>query len=192
DQKEAFKALRAFPEGLMVGGGITADNAKEFIDAGASHVIVTSYVFSNGQILYDNLEKLVKAVGSHHVCLDLSCKKKADGYYVATNRWQNLTDIKVDHSLLDKLSSYASEFLIHAVDVEGKQNGIEESLASLLGSWNKLPITYAGGVKDMEDLKRLHTLSNNFLNVTVGSALDLFGGNLNFDSVCDFCAQTLE
>ncbi len=182
-REQAVKALRAYPEGLQVGGGITAENASFYIEAGASHVVVTSYVFSNGEINYVNLNKLVEAVGSEHIVLDLSCKKYEDGYYVMTDRWQNKTETKLTAETMEALSVYCDEFLIHAVDVEGKAQGIEEELVAMLGGFTMRPVTYAGGVHDFEDLEKLKKLGKNHVNVTIGSALDLFGGNMEFEKV---------
>lgn len=174
---------------MQIGGGITAENAAEFLEAGASHVIVTSYVFKDGNINYENLEKLVKVTGREQLVLDLSCRRREDGYYIVTDRWQKFTEEKVTIELLERLSQYADEFLVHAVDVEGKAAGIEKELAVLLGGWNKLPITYAGGVGCMEDLQELKVLGKNNLNVTVGSALDLFGGKMEFEKVLSLCGK---
>ena len=185
-KRQAIEALKAYPKGLQIGGGITADNAHFYIENGASHVIVTSYVFKDGKINYENLDKLVAAVGKEHVVLDLSCRYLKDGYYVVTDRWQKFTNEKVALELLDKLSQYCAEFLIHAVDVEGKQNGIQTDLVELLGAWGKLPITYAGGVHTFEDLQMLKQIGRDKLNVTIGSALDLFGGNLNYREVLEY------
>ncbi len=185
-KKQAIKALQAYPNGLQIGGGITAENAMEFLNAGASHVIVTSYVFKNGQINWDNLNKLVNTAGKEHIVLDLSCRKKDDNnYYIVTDRWQKFTDVIVDFNTLDLLSSYCDEFLVHAVDVEGKCKGIEKDLVKLLGSWGKITITYAGGVGSYEDINDLKELGEDKLNVTIGSALDLFGGNLQFERVLE-------
>ena len=186
---QALLALHSYPGGLQIGGGITADNAAQFIDAGASHVIVTSYVFNNGRIDYNNLEKLVDAVGKSHLVLDLSCRKKDDSYYIVTDRWQNFTDEVITEELLDELSQYCDEFLIHAVDVEGKASGIEKELVSLLGDWGKIPLTYAGGVHSFEDLRLIKELGHNRVNVTIGSALDLFGGSMKFEDVIAFCGN---
>lgn len=183
---QAMEALSAYPGGLQVGGGITPENARVFIEAGASHVIVTSYVFKDGKINYENMDKLVAAVGKEHVVLDLSCRYLEDGYYIVTDRWQKFTTEKISLELLDKLSQYCDEFLIHAVDVEGKQNGIQSELVALLGKWGKIPITYAGGVHDFKDLENIKTLGHGNLNVTIGSALDLFGGNLKYQDVLNF------
>ncbi len=180
---QAVKALRTYPGGLQIGGGITAENASYYIEEGASHVVVTSYVFSNGEINYVNLNKLVEAVGSEHVVLDLSCKKYEDGYYVMTDRWQNKTETKLTLETMETLSSYCDEFLIHAVDVEGKAQGIEEELVAMLGEFTMRPVTYAGGVHDFADLGKLKQLGRNHVHVTIGSALDLFGGDMEFEKV---------
>lgn len=182
-REQAVKALRAYPGGLQVGGGITAENASFYIEEGASHVVVTSYVFSNGEINYVNLKRLVEEVGPEHIVLDLSCKKYEDGYYVMTDRWQNKTETKLTVETMEELSVYCDEFLIHAVDVEGKAQGIEEELAAMLGRFEARPVTYAGGVHDFDDLAKLKKLGKNHVNVTIGSALDLFGGNMEFERV---------
>lgn len=187
DLRQAELALSKYPGGLQIGGGITADNAKDFLDMGADKVIVTSYVFKNGVINYDNLEKLERAVGKEKLVLDLSCRKKYDRYYIVTDRWQNFTEVTVDDDTLDGLSDYCSEYLIHAVDVEGKANGIEEELAKTLGDWARLPITYAGGVGSISDLIKLKTIGRDKLDVTIGSALDIFGGSMSFEEVIDIC-----
>ena len=188
-RKQAVEALRAYPGGLQIGGGIRPENAEEFLAAGASHVIVTSYVFQNGQINYENLKKILAVTGKEHLVLDLSCRRREDGYYIVTDRWQKFTQQKITHRLLESLSGYADEFLVHAVDVEGKASGIEEELAELLGEWDGLPITYAGGVGSMEDLRRLKEKGKARLHVTIGSALDLFGGNMRFEEVVKLCRE---
>lgn len=188
-RKQALLALEEYPGGLQVGGGITADNAATFIEAGASAVIVTSYVFRDGKINYENLDKLVQAVGREHVVLDLSCRYREDGYYIVTDRWQKFTDEKIDRDLLDRLADSCAEFLVHAVDVEGKSSGIETDLVRLLGEWGKIPITYAGGVHSFEDLDAIYRLGNNRLNVTIGSALDLFGGPMSYEKVIQYVKE---
>lgn len=186
-KQQALLALRTYPEALQVGGGITAENAGEFLEAGASHVIVTSYVFKDGKVNYENLEKLSAVTGREHLVLDLSCRRRDGAYYIVTDRWQKFTEEKITVELLDKLAGYADEFLIHAVDVEGKASGIERELVELLGSWGRIPVTYAGGVGCFEHLAQLKEWGRNRLNVTVGSALDLFGGTMKFEEVLDFC-----
>ena len=182
-KKQALQALKEYPLGLQVGGGITPDNAREYLDAGASHVIVTSYVFHDGHIDYERLQRLVDAVGKEHLVLDLSCKKLGEDYRIVTDRWQKETKEVISFALMDQLSKYCSEFLIHAVDVEGKANGIETKLVEMLGHWDGLPITYAGGVHSYRDLELLKSLGKNKVNVTIGSALDLFGGTLEWKMV---------
>lgn len=186
-RRQAFAALKAYPGGLQIGGGITADNAEEYLQAGASHVIVTSYVFQDGRIHYDKLEKIMGTVGKEHLVLDVSCRKTEDGYLVVTDRWQKMTEEKMNAGLLDRLSEYCDEFLVHAVDVEGRAQGIERNLAAMLGQWGKKPVTYAGGVHNYEDLRQLRELGKSRLNVTVGSALDLFGGPMEWGKVLEIC-----
>lgn len=183
---QALAALQVYPGGMQVGGGITAENAHEFLRAGASHVIVTSYVFRDGKVDYVCLEKLVQAVGKEHLVLDLSCRKKDGAYYIVTDRWQKFTEERVTVELLDRLYQYADEFLIHAVDVEGKASGIERELVELLGSWNRIPVTYAGGIGSFQNLEELAEWGQHHLNYTIGSALDLFGGTMKFEDVLAF------
>ena len=180
---QAMLALGAYPGGLQIGGGITAENAAEYIEAGASHVIVTSYVFQDGEILWTNLKQLADTVGKEQVVIDLSCRKRNGKYYVVTNRWQTFTDVEVTSQLLEQLSEYCDEFLVHGVDVEGKASGVETKLAELLAAWNKLPITYAGGIGSLKDLQELIQIADNRLNFTIGSALDLFGGEIPYEIV---------
>lgn len=198
---QALAALAAYPGGLQVGGGITADNALEFIRPGASHVIVTSYVFSGGEVRFDRMEELRGKVGREHLVLDVSCRKKEDGYYVVTDRWQKMTKERVTPEFLSRLSEYADEFLIHAVDVEGQAKGIERELVALLGTWSENgkknavdgccqpQITYAGGVGSFSDLEELKQIGQGHINVTIGSALDLFGGTLEFEKVINYCKK---
>ena len=182
-REQALLALRTYPYGMQIGGGITAENAAEYIEAGASHVIVTSYVFQDGEIYWEHLKKLEKAVGKEHIVLDLSCRKKGEKYYVVTNRWQTFTNVEVTVELLDTLAEYCDEFLVHGVDVEGKASGVELALVKMLAGWNRLPITYAGGIGSMEDLETFEKLSGGKLDFTIGSALDLFGGKIPYTVV---------
>lgn len=183
DVEQARKALAEYPGGLQIGGGITAENAEGFLKMGASHVIVTSYVFSEGRINYERLDALVKAVGKEHLVLDLSCRKKDDQYYIVTDRWQKFTEEVVSKETIEKLEGYADEFLIHAVDVEGKADGVEKELVKILSNYAGVPVTYAGGVGSYEDIETLKKLGKGHLNVTIGSALDLFGGHLDYNKV---------
>ncbi|GAB6907341.1 putative phosphoribosylformimino-5-aminoimidazole carboxamide ribotide isomerase [Desulfosarcina cetonica] len=173
----ARAALGAWPGGLQVGGGINADNAGTWLDAGASHVIVTSWVFHDGLIHLERLRELRRRIGKTRLVLDLSCRRQKDTYIVATNRWQTFTREAVTYRLMDDLSAYCDEFLIHAVDVEGRCAGIETDLVAYLGGWEGLPVTYAGGIASQADIDRIDALGNGKIDFTVGSALDIFGGN---------------
>ena len=184
-KEQAMKALRVYPKGLQVGGGITDTNAKEFLDAGASHVIVTSYVFRDGSINYENLHKIMQVTGKEHLVLDLSCRKKENSYYIVTDRWQKFTDVPVTLETMEELGEHCDEFLVHAVDVEGKAHGVETELAELLSGYTKRPVTYAGGVGSMADIELLRKYGKNNLDVTVGSALDLFGGKIPFRELAE-------
>lgn len=184
-KKQALLALAAYPQGLQIGGGIHAENAAEYLKAGASHVIVTSYVFRDGRIEYDNLERLCREAGREHLVLDLSCRKQEGQYYIVTDRWQKYTDVVLDERALEFFAGYCSEFLIHAVDVEGKANGIETQLVRLLGSFDRIPVTYAGGVHNYEDLRLLKKEGRGRVNVTIGSALELFGGPMKLERILE-------
>ncbi len=187
--EECIKALKAYPGGLQAGGGITPDNAKVFLDAGASHVIVTSYVFADGKIIRDNLEKISNAATPKRLVLDLSCKKYEDGYYIMTDRWQNKTDAVLTTNLLEELSSYCDEFLIHAVDSEGKANGPEKGVLEILRSFKKRPVTYAGGIASYDDIRNIRNLCEGRVDITVGSALDIYGGKLDTDEIIKICGE---
>ena len=187
DLRQAFLALKEYPDGMQAGGGITPETADRFLEAGASHVIVTSYVFRDGELDRDHLDEMVRAVGKKHLVLDLSCRKLENGsYVVVTDRWQKLTRLVISEGPMDFLAQFCDEFLIHAADVEGKRAGVEEDLAELLGGWQKksrFPVTYAGGVHALEDLSKIAASSGGRMDVTVGSALDLFGGNLKLQEL---------
>ncbi len=180
----ALKALSAYPGGLQIGGGINADNAMSFIEAGASHVIVTSYVFRDGRIDRDRLRKLRDNVGCKRVVLDLSCRKRDDSYYIVTDRWQKFTDHKLEGPVFDELAGYCDEFLVHAVDVEGRRSGIDENVIGILA---KIPytITYAGGISSLDDIETIKRVGCGHIDFTVGSALSLFGGNLEIGEVME-------
>ncbi len=180
---QAKEALQAYPGGMQVGGGITDQNAETFLQAGASHVIVTSFVFQDGVIEWNHLRSLVETVGREHIVLDLSCRMRGNKYYVVTDRWQRFTEEELTIELLEKLGDSCDEFLIHAVDVEGKARGIEKNVATILNGYQRRPVTYAGGIGSYEDVKELKRMGNNRINATIGSALDLFGGLLSFDEV---------
>ena len=177
NESAATAALAAYPQGLQIGGGINLDNASQWLDAGASHVIVTSWLFDQqGRFQSERLDQLVAAVGKQRIVVDLSCKRTDEGWTVAMNRWQTLTDLKVDTNTLDQLADRCDEFLIHAADVEGLCQGIDTDLVRLIGDWGKIAVTYAGGVAGMADVELIDQLSNGAIDVTVGSSLDLFGG----------------
>ena len=184
-KRQALKALQTYQDGLQIGGGITAENAEEYMKAGASHVIVTSYVFKNGEIYWDNLQNLCDAVGKEHVVLDLSCRKKDEKYYIVTDRWQTFTNVELNTDILEKLSGYCDEFLVHGVDVEGKASGIEEELIKILEQ-AEIPMTYAGGIGSLDDLERIRKIGNGKIDFTIGSALDLFGGQIPYDVIKNY------
>jgi phosphoribosylformimino-5-aminoimidazole carboxamide ribotide isomerase len=173
----ARSALSRWPGGMQVGGGINADNARQWLDAGASHVIVTSWVFHDGRIHMTRLKQLSGIIGKSRLVLDLSCRKRDHAYLVATDRWQTFTDEAVTYALMDRLSEYCDEFLIHAVDVEGRCAGIETDLVAYLGGWEGLPVTYAGGISNQQDIDLIASLGRGNIDFTVGSALDIFGGD---------------
>lgn len=174
----ALRALSAYPGGMQIGGGLTPENAQYYLDAGASHVIVTSYLFDNGKFSPPRLDAMLSAVGNRKLVIDLSCRRGADGLYrVATNRWQTVTDSVIDAELIDRLEGFCSEFLVHAADIEGQCRGIDEDVVRLLGQLVSIPTTYAGGADCLESIQRVEELSNGKVDLTIGSALDIFGGN---------------
>ena len=183
----ALSALRAYPGGLQIGGGITADNAADYLREGASHVIVTSYVFRDGQLQMDNLQRIVSEVGKERLVLDLSCKERDGKWYVVTNQWTTFSDLEVNEATVRELESYCDEFLIHAVDVEGKREGVQEQLAARLAEWTRIPATYAGGARSIADLERFRGITGGKLDITIGSALDIFGGALPYREVVNYC-----
>ncbi|KAI0750875.1 Phosphoribosylformimino-5-aminoimidazole carboxamide ribotide isomerase [Daedaleopsis nitida] len=184
NDRAAKDALTAWPGHLQVGGGITADNAREWLDAGASKVIVTSYLFPDGRFSLERLRAVSAAVGKERLVVDVSCRRRGDKWLVAMNKWQTITDMEVDKESLDLLSGYCSEFLVHAADVEGLCQGIDEDLVAKLGKWVTLPTTYAGGAKSLSDLALVDRLSNGKVDLTYGSSLDIFGGTLvEFDEL---------
>lgn len=183
DLRQAELALGAYPGGLQIGGGICADNAGRFLKMGASHVIVTSYVFQDGQVRWENLERLRAAVGKERIVADLSCRKKDGEFYIVTDRWQKFTEVILSHKILDEMGAYCDEFLVHGVDVEGRSCGVDMRLAALLGSYAGKPVTYAGGIGSEEDLLRFRELTGGTVDFTIGSALDIFGGKLPYDVI---------
>ena len=187
NEQAALEALASYPNGLQVGGGITADNAKKYIDAGASHIIVTSYIFHNGLLDMERLQKLVAAVGKQHIVIDLSCRKKDDKWYVVTDKWTKFSNFEVNAQSISMIEQYCDELLIHAVDVEGKKSGMQEDLVRDLAAWTSIPTTYAGGVRSLEDLQKFESLGKGKLHVTIGSALSIFGGDLPYEEAVAFC-----
>lgn len=176
NKEQAIKALQAYPNGLQFGGGITNENATEYLSAGASHLIVTSYLFENNEFSWDRLEQIKSEAGKERLVLDLSCRKTHNGWFIATNRWQTTTSMQINKENLIELANHCSEFLIHAADVEGLQAGIDQELVTLLGQHSTIPTTYAGGARNIKDLEQVKQLSNSKVDLTIGSALDIFGG----------------
>ena len=183
NREAALEALQAFPGGLQMGGGITPDTALEYLDAGASHVIVTSYIFQEGQLDQERLAALVDVVGRQRLVLDLSCRKRGDDYWVVVDRWQRFTEVPVTEETLARLAESCAEFLVHGVDVEGKRLGIDATLVELLGEWSPIPVTYAGGARTLADLELVKTCGRGRVDLSIGSALDLFGGDLSYEAV---------
>ena len=176
NEAAAKEAVGAWPGGLQIGGGITTENARDWLDQGAAAIIVTSYVFRKGVIHEERLKNLVGLAGKERLVLDLSCRRKGGDYYIVTDRWQRFTDVIISPETLDYFSTYCFEFLIHAADVEGKCKGIEEELVELLGRWTPVPTTYAGGARSIKDLYLVKEIGQDRLDLTIGSALDIFGG----------------
>ncbi|MEI7807083.1 MAG: phosphoribosylformimino-5-aminoimidazole carboxamide ribotide isomerase [Verrucomicrobiota bacterium] len=176
NEAQARAALAAFPGGLHLGGGVNASNARGWLEVGASHVIVTSWVFREGRADWARLDELVKAIGKGKLVLDLSCRKRGEKYFVVTDRWQIFTELEVNAETLQKFSTYCAEFLIHAVDVEGLCRGIDRELVTKLGQWTPIPTTYAGGASTLADLETVTQLGEGKIDLTIGSALDIFGG----------------
>jgi phosphoribosylformimino-5-aminoimidazole carboxamide ribotide isomerase len=176
NETEARAALRAYPGGLQIGGGVNLDNARAWLEAGASHVIVTSWVFRDGQVDWARLAQLAEAIGKARLVLDLSCRRRGEDYVVVTDRWQKFTDLATSQESLERLAAWCAEFLIHAVDVEGQCLGIDQELVSRLGQWSPIPTTYAGGAGSLADLEAVTRLGQGRIDLTIGSALDIFGG----------------
>lgn len=178
-------ALAAYPGGMQVGGGINCDNALKWLEAGASHVILTSYIFADGELKQERLDKIFKLVGRNKLVLDLSCRLRDGKYYIVTDRWQKFTNCEVNAASLKQLAEYCAEFLIHAVDVEGKQAGIDTDLIKIMAEHSPIPAVYAGGVRSLEDIDLIRETGQNRIDYTVGSALDIFGGKLKYTDVLE-------
>jgi phosphoribosylformimino-5-aminoimidazole carboxamide ribotide isomerase len=183
NQRAALSALKAFPGGMHMGGGITPENARTFLDAGASHVIVTSYVFRKSRLDEERLNTLIDAIGKDKLVLDLSCRRRGADFWVVTDRWQNFTELQISRETLDALGHHCDEFLVHGVDVEGKRMGVDTTLVEMLGAWSPIPVTYAGGAKAMSDLDQVRVLGKGKVDLTIGSALDIFGGPVPYRDV---------
>lgn len=189
NEEAAIRALQAYPNGLQVGGGITADNAQRYIEAGASHVIVTSYIFHDGMLDMERLQKLITSVGKEKLVIDLSCRKHNGKWYVVTDKWTKFSDFEVNAASIKEIEQYCDELLIHAVDVEGKRSGMQEELVRDLAQWTSIPTTYAGGVRSIDDLKKFESIADGKLHVTIGSALSIFGGDLQYETVVSYCEK---
>jgi phosphoribosylformimino-5-aminoimidazole carboxamide ribotide isomerase len=176
NEDAARAALRAYPGGMQVGGGINPENAQTWLDAGASHVVVTSWIFREGKLDRDRLATLVRLIGKDRLVLDLSCRRKDGEYWVVTDRFKTFTDTRVNRETFEELSPFCAEFLVHAVDVEGLCRGVDQELLSLLAEWVSIPTTYAGGAKSIGDLETVTRLGKGRIDLTIGSALDIFGG----------------
>lgn len=177
NEAAAREALAAYPGGLHIGGGVNGENAHSWLDAGASHVIVTSWIFRDGRVDWERLQQLAGAIGTERLVLDLSCRKREGEYFVVTDRWQKFTAEKLSRELLKRFGSFCSEFLVHAADVEGLCRGIDRELVEKLAEWTPLPATYAGGANSLKDLEDVTCLSKGRIDLTIGSALDIFGGS---------------
>jgi phosphoribosylformimino-5-aminoimidazole carboxamide ribotide isomerase len=179
DNDEAARAaLAAYPGGFHIGGGINLVNAPAWLEAGASHVIVTSWLFdADARLLPERLDALVAEVGQERIVIDLSCRLLGDTWVVSMNRWQTLTDLPINAETLKALAGSCAEFLIHAADAEGKCEGIDTRLVEFIGKNSPIPVTYAGGVNSIEDIQTVQTLSQGKVDLTIGSALDIFGGD---------------
>ena len=189
NETAAREALAAFPGGLQLGGGVNADNAAGWLDAGASHVIVTSWIFREGRLDAARLADLVKSIGRERLVLDLSCRQRDDQYWVVTDRWQNFTELPVNETTLKTLADSCAEYLVHAVDVEGQQIGIDLALVEKLAAGSPIPCTYAGGANSLADLEAIQTAGGGRVHLTIGSALDIFGGTVKYDDCIAFNRQ---
>lgn len=183
NKAEALNALNTFPGGMQVGGGINDSNYKEYLDNGASHIIVTSYIFEQGQVNLDKVKNISSKTGAGNLVIDLSCKLYNNTYYVVSNKWKDITDFELTRENLGKLSKYCDEFLIHAAHIEGKRQGADFKLIKLLAEFSDIPVTYAGGINSQDEIKEVKSSGNDKIDITIGSALDIFGGDLNFNKI---------
>jgi phosphoribosylformimino-5-aminoimidazole carboxamide ribotide isomerase len=187
NEAAAREALAAWPGGMQLGGGVNAENAVEWLDAGASHVIVTSWVFRDGMVAWDRLKDLESRVGAQRLVLDLSCRTRDGRHFIVTDRWQKFTEVELNPENLARLAQYCDEFLVHAADVEGKRAGIDEDVLRVLAEGSPIAATYAGGVRDMADVEKVRELGGGRVRFTIGSALDIFGGNLPYSELVRYC-----
>ena len=184
NEKAALSALATWPMGFHIGGGISPENSKRFLDAGASHVIVTSYVFVDGKFDLERLKEISQFVGKSRLVIDISCALKDDDrYFVKTDKWTKWTDFEVNKENVRILSDYCSEILVHAISVEGKQSGIDSGLLRLLSEVVDIPVTYAGGISSIEEIQEVKTVGKDKIDFTIGSALDIFGGKMCYDEI---------
>ncbi len=183
NEDAAREALAAWPGGLQVGGGVTPENAAAWLEAGASHVIVTSWLFPDHRLSLERLRALSGLIGPEKLVIDLSCRRvgpvagsTVPRWNVATNRWQTVTDTTLDKTLFETLDPFCAEYLIHAADVEGLRQGLDWELVAHLATLTDKPLTYAGGASSRADLERMALESGGRMDLTIGSALDIFGG----------------
>jgi len=188
NDEAAKEALNACPGFMQVGGGITDSNARQWLDEGAAQVIVTSFLFEDGKFCQERLDVLSRSLKREELVLDLSCRPDTSGEYIVTcNRWQSMTELKITAECLARLSQHCCEFLVHAVDVEGKQSGIDLALVRLLAETSPIPVTYAGGIRSLDDIRAIEKAGKGKIDYTVGSALDIFGGSLlKYKDLVDF------
>lgn len=187
NETEARSALHAYPGGMQLGGGVTLANARDWLEAGASHVIVTSWMFNGGELRWERLQALTQDIGKEKLVLDLSCRRRDTAYVVMSERWQKFTNVVINPDTLERLAKWCAEFLVHAVDVEGLCQGIDEELVSVLAKWSPIPTTYAGGARALADLETVTRLSNGRVDLTIGSALDIFGGKgVRYEDAVEF------
>ncbi|KAI1457113.1 Phosphoribosylformimino-5-aminoimidazole carboxamide ribotide isomerase [Annulohypoxylon moriforme] len=193
NEAAATEALAAWPGHLQVGGGINDQNADKWMKLGASKVIITSFLFPEGKFSQVRLDAVLAALGGQkeHLVIDLSCRRRGDDkWFVAMNKWQTITDMEVNQESIKSLEPYCSEFLVHAADNEGLQKGIDERLVQRLAEWCSIPVTYAGGGRNLDDLELVKKLSNGKIDLTIGSALDCFGGTgVKFDDCVEWNAK---
>ena len=187
NETAAREALAAFPGGLQIGGGVNLDNARGWLEAGASHVIVTSWIFREGQIDFDRVASIRDIVGKDRLVLDLSCRKRDNQYWVVTDHWRKFTGLRIEEKNLKRLGVECAEFLVHAVEVEGLRLGMDFELLEKLAAWSPIPTTYAGGARSIADLEEVTRIGRSRIDLTIGSALDIFGGTgVRYAEVVEF------